>query len=112
MRPRKQCQAQVDVGRVERINRVHQFQAEAVVGIELACHLDQAKGEILVNTPVAVVVGIRQCASGNAAPYAQMVEFGGMYPQAGLYVAQAFPIGQLGEGHVQELVEMENVNVG
>jgi hypothetical protein len=35
-----------------------------------------------------------------------MVELGGMRPQAGLDVAQAFPVGQLGEGHAQELVEM------
>ena len=67
-------------GRVERINRVRQFQAEAVLGIELAGHLDQAEGEILVDTPVAVLVGIRQCAPGNATPYAQMVKLGGVRP--------------------------------
>lgn len=86
-RPGKERQAQIDGGRVERIDRMRQFQAEAVLGVELARCLDQAEGEILIDAPVAVLVGVRQRALGNAAANAQMVELGGMRAQTGLDVA-------------------------
>lgn len=105
-RPWKERQAQIDGGRIERIDRMHQFQAEAVLGIEFVRCLDQAEGEILINAPVAVLVGVGQRALGNAAAYAQMVELGGMRAQTGLDVAQAFPVSQLREGHAQELIEV------
>ena len=105
-RPGEERQAQIDSGRVECIDRMRQFQAEAVFGIEFARFLNQAEGEILIDAPVATLVGIRQCALGNAAANAQMVELGGMGAQTSLDVAQAFPVGQLREGHAQKLIEM------
>ena len=122
-RPWKERQAQIDSGRIERIDRMRQFQAEAVLGVELARGLDQAEGEVLIDAlkdsdplwaeahaesyaPVAVLVGIRQRALGDAAANAQMVELGGMRAQTGLDIAQAFPVGQLCKGHAQKLVEV------
>ena len=104
--PGKERQAQIDGGRIERIDRMRQFQAEAVLGIEFARCLDQAESEILIDAPVAVLVGVGQRALGNAAANAQVVELGGMRAKTGLDVAQAFAVGQLREGHAQELVEV------
>ena len=53
LRLRKHAQAQIDGGRVERINRLIQFHSKAVVDIEFASSLDQAHGEICVNSAIA-----------------------------------------------------------
>lgn len=45
-RPGEERQAQIDGGRVEGIDRMRQFQTEAVLGVELAGCLDQAEGKI------------------------------------------------------------------
>lgn len=74
--------------------------------MELAGNLDQAERKILVNAPVALFVGIRQCAVGDHATDAQMVQLDRLRPQAGFDIPQAFVISQLGEGHAQELVEV------
>ena len=85
---------------------MRQFQAEAVLGIEFARRLDQAEGKILIDAPVTALVGVRQGAAGNTAANAQMIELGFVRTQTGLDVAQALPVGQLREGHAQELIEM------
>ncbi len=105
-RPGKERQTQVDSRRIEGIDRMLQLDAEAVLGVELAGRLDQAEGEVLVNAPVARLVGVGQGAAGDATTNAQVIELGGMRAQAGLDVAQAFPVGQLREGHAQELIEV------
>ena len=85
---------------------MRQFQAEAVLGIEFARRLDQAEGKILIDAPVTALVGVRQGAAGNTAANAQMIELGFVRTQTGLDVAQALPVGQLREGHAQELIEV------
>ena len=105
-RPRKDRQTQIDGRRIEGIDCMLQLQAKAVPGVELASCLDQTEGEILVNAPVAGLVGVGQCAAGDSAANPQVIELGGVRTQAGLDVAQTFSIGQLREGHAQELIEM------
>lgn len=61
--------------------------------------------ELAMNAPVAPIVGIGQIAGRDAPANAQMVELRRLGSQTDLDVAQALPVGQLGEGHVQELVE-------
>lgn len=82
-RPWKERQAQIDGGGIERINGMRQFQTEAVPGVKLARCLDQAEGKVLIDAPVAVFVGVGQCAFGNAATDAQMIQLGRMRAQAG-----------------------------
>ena len=105
-RPGKERQTQIDSRRIEGIDRMRQLDAKVVLGIELASCLDQPEGEVLVNAPVARLVGIGQGAASNSAANTQVIEPGGVRAQAGLDVAQTFPIGQLREGHAQELIEM------
>ena len=74
--------------------------------VELAGGLDQAEREVLVDAPVAILVGIRQRAAGDAATDAHMVQLVRVCPQAGFDVPQAFAESQLGKRHAQELVEV------
>ncbi len=52
------------------------------------------------------LVGVGQGAAGDSAANTEVVELGPLRAQAGLDVAQAFAIGQLCEGHAQELIEV------
>lgn len=58
LRPREHAQAQVDSGSVECINRLLQLYRKTVVGVEFASRLDQAHGEVCVNSAIAGFVGI------------------------------------------------------
>ena len=104
-RPRKQRQAQIDGGGVQRIDGLGQIHLQRFVGIEPAGDADQRLRELVVDVPVARFVGVGQCAAADVAPHAQVVELGGLRAQARLDVAQALPVGQLREGHAQELVQ-------
>jgi len=96
-RPRKQRQAQIDGGGVQRIRRLLQLHPEPVLGIESAGDADERIREILIDAPVAAFVGVGQRAASDPAANAQVVELARLRAQAGLDVAQAFPIGQLRE---------------
>lgn len=76
------------------------------MGIEFPCCLDQAHGEVGMDAPVALFVGIGQRGPGNPATDAEMEQFGLMGAQTGFDVAQALAIGQLRESHAKELIEM------
>jgi len=55
---------------------------------------------------LALLVGIGQCALGDVAAYAQVIEFGLVSAQTGFDVAQTFAVSQLREGHTEKLIEM------
>ena len=103
--PGEQGQAQVDGGRVERVDGVVEFDAEVLVQVELARGVDQGLGEVGVDAPVPRLVGVGQCVARDRAANAHVVELAPLGAQACLDVAQALPVGQLGEGHAAELVE-------
>ena len=105
-RPGKQRQAQINDGGIERIDGLLQLHTEAVLGIEPTRHLNQGQGEILVDAPVAPLVGVGQGAPGDAATDAEVVQLARMGPQTGFDVAQVFPVGQLGEHPAQIRVEV------
>jgi hypothetical protein len=60
--------------------------------------------EIGVDPAVAPLVRIGEGAPGDPAPQARMVELGLQGAEAGLDVAQALPVRELGEGEAEELV--------
>ena len=60
-------QTQIDGCRIEGIDRLFQLQAKAVSAIQLARRLDQTEGEVLVNAPVAGLVGVGQSNAGDSA---------------------------------------------
>ncbi len=106
MCPWKDAQTQVDGRGVECIGRLLQFHRKAVACVNLSGDLNEAYREIRVDAAVALLVGIGQCALGNIASYAQVIELGLMGAQAGFDVAQALAVSQLRECHAEKLIEM------
>ena len=104
-RPREEGEAQVDCCGVESIHRLFQFHREGIVGIQIPGRPDQDLGEVGVDAPVAVLVGVGQRVPGDPSPDAHVIQLGANGPQARFDVPQALPEGQLREGHAEELVE-------
>jgi len=102
--PGKQRKAQVDGGRIERVEALFEIDAEGIAGVKRTRDSDQVLGEIGVNAPVAPLVGVRQGGARHRVAEAHVVELGTERAQAGLDVAQAFAVGQLGEGHGEKLL--------
>src|SRR3990172_10213189 len=103
--PREQGQTQIDGGRVERIGGLVQVGEERVVDIQLLGQLNQHVGKVGKETPIPMLVGIRQRASGDGPSNAHVIELGGLGSQTGLDVSQAFPVRQLGKSHAEKLIE-------
>ena len=103
--PGKHGQAQVDGGGVEGVDGVIECQSQVVFGIQGPGQADEGLGEVGIQAPVALLVGVGEGIAGHAAAQSHMIEFVLVRPQADFDVAQAFAAGELGEGHAQELVE-------
>jgi hypothetical protein len=104
-RPRKKGKAQVDRRGVEGVHRLLQFHCKRIVEVQPSGGPDQDLGEVGVDVPVAVLVGLGQGGSGDPSPDAHVIQLGANGPQARLDVAQAFPERQLREGHAEKLIE-------
>lgn len=103
--PRKQRQAQVDGGAVQRIHRVVEFDAEVLVDIEPSSGVDQGLGEVGVDAPVAHLVGVGQGVARHLCADPHVIELALLGPQAHFDVAQALAIGELGKGHAAILLD-------
>src|ERR1035437_7509405 len=101
--PRKQREAQVNGGGVQRVSGGLEFKAERFVGVERGGLLDEDVGEVGEDTPVAIFVGIGQRAAGGGLADAGVIEFRAEGRQTGFDVAQTFAPGQLGESEHEEL---------
>ena len=100
----KSDRQKIDGGGVQGIDRLIQFHAEGIAGVKLSGLGDQDLGEVGINPPVPDLIGIGQGVAGDLSPDAQVIKFGLCCPQTCLDVSQAFPVGQLGEGHAEILV--------
>src|SRR5580658_8525229 len=60
LRPRKQRKAQVDGGRIQRVQTLIQFEADWVGNVKRSGEADQDLGEVGVDSPIVGVVGIGQ----------------------------------------------------
>jgi len=99
MRPGKDRQAQVDGRRVERVHGFVKIEPQAVADVEPSGLSDQPLSEVGMDAPVACLVGVRQRRAPHGLAKAHVVELGGLRREAGLDVAQALAIGELGERH-------------
>ena len=102
--PGKHGQTQVDGGRVERIGAALQLRAEWIVDVQHARPRDQNLREVGEDTPIVIFIGVGQGRPGNATANAHVIELAGRGSQAGFNVSQTFAIGELCEGHAQELI--------
>ena len=103
-RPWKQRQTQVDGRGIQRVHRIGQLDAEAVVAVQPARPLDQQCGQIGPDVPIASFVGIGQCRAPDLRAKAHAVQLRLVGQQARLDVAQALAVGQLREGHGAKLL--------
>lgn len=103
--PRKKRQAQIDRRRIEGVNRILQIQSDVLVAIERPRLGDEDVSEVGVNPPVASFVGMGQVVPGNFAADAHVIEPIFHRSQAGHDIAETFPVGQLGKGQTEELIE-------
>src|SRR2546425_5186343 len=90
--PGKQRQAEIDSGRIERVDGLLQSQAEVVFEVKRPRCLDQQLGKVGVDAPVAHRVGVRQRVARNATANAQVIELGLVRAQTSFDVAQALAI--------------------
>ena len=102
--PGEQRQAQIDGGGIQGVHHLVQVATEGIVGIQGAGDTDQLQGEGFVDPPIPVRIGVSQGVARDRAVDAHVVKLFAGRAQAQFDVAQAFPIGQLSEGHAEELV--------
>ncbi len=104
-RPGKHRQTQIDGGRVQRVHRILQIDAEGFVGVKRPRNRNQALRIIGIDAPVAHRIGVGQSVARHRRAKSQMIELARLRTQAGLEIAQALPIGELREGHGEKLVQ-------
>ena len=81
-----------------------EIHADRIAGVQGPRDANQDLGEIGIDPPVARLVGVGQCRTRHLGAESHVVEFGAERTQARFDVAQAFPVGQLGERHAEELI--------
>ena len=115
IRPREECQREVDGGRIECVDGVVEIQAKIFPGIQCPGLAHEALGKVLPEPPVALFVGIRESGFGNGLAEPEMMQIRRSRIEAGGDVAQSFPPSQLGEDHADELLaaaEMADMGLG
>lgn len=103
-RPGGQGEAKIDGRRIQRVGGFFQFEPEVFPRIKIRRLRDQDVGKVGKNTPVPLLVGIRQSAAGCTRSYAAVIQFPPERPQASLDVPKAFPVCKLGERKDQKLL--------
>ena len=94
--PREQREAQVDGGRVQRVQTLIQVHADRVADVQGPRDANQDLGEIGIDPPVARFVGVGQCGARHLGAESHAVELGAERTQARFDIAEAFAVGQLG----------------
>ena len=102
-RPRKQRQAQIDRGGIERVDRFLEVHPEGLVEIEPARNTNQVLREFCVDAPVARFVRVGERTARHRSANPQVIELGRLRTQARFDVAQALAIRELREGHAAQL---------
>ena len=108
--PCKHRQAQVDGAGVEGIHSRIELHAKGLRGVQGSCNANQVLSEVGKNLPRACGVRIGQRVARNrltAKPH--VVQPPCLGTQIDFDIAQGFAVGQLGEGHGEELVQTREV---
>ncbi len=102
--PRKQRQAQIDGGGIERVDGLIEFDAQRLLAVKAAGRCDQHLGEVGVDSPVARLIGMGQGVARNGAANAQVIKFGALGSQTRFDVSETLSISQLGKRHGEKLL--------
>lgn len=103
-RPREQGHAKVHDRGVQGVDSLVDLLDVSLLRIQFPRLPDEDSGELEVDAPVSTLVGVGEIAPGDRPAYTHRVEKLGLRAKARLDVAQALPVGELGEKHAQELV--------
>jgi len=103
--PRKKRQAQIDRGRIEGVDRILKIQSDVLAAIERPRLGDEDVSEVGIDPPVTHLVGMGQVVAGDRAADAHVIEPIFHRSQAGHDIAETSPVGQLGKGQTEELIE-------
>ena len=101
--PRKQREAQVNGGGIQRVSGGLEIGAERILGVKLRGLLDEDLSKVGEDTPVALFVGLGQRAAGGGLAETAMIEFGAEGSETGLDVAETFTPGELSERQHEEM---------
>ena len=104
VRPREHRQAQIDGGRIERVDGIVQVDGKALRGIQAACPANEQLCQLVPNAPIAPLVGIGQRGAGYRFAQPHVIELARLCRQADFDVAQALAPRQLSEGQDPELL--------
>lgn len=103
--PGENGQAQIDRGRVDRVNRGLQLiDTAGVTGAQLACASDEQQGKLLEDAAVAGCVGVGQSAARDRAAETEVIELVLTRSQAVLQITQAFPKGEQREREREQVI--------
>ena len=108
-RPGEKRQAEVDGRGIQCVGGLLELSAEAIGLVQPPRPGDQDLSEVGVDAPVAVFVGIGERAPSDDAAKARVLKFLVKGMEADFDVSQALAIGQLSEGHAEELIETGEV---
>ena len=102
--PRKERKAQIDGRGIEGVGGALKVDTERFVGVEHSCSTDKYLREVGVDSPVAATICVGDCAARDPAAKAHVVKFCFDRSQTCFDVSQTFAVGQLREGHGQEVI--------
>ena len=97
-------QTAIDGSRVQGVNCLIQFDPKGIFDIKFSGPGNEYLSEIGINSPISGLIGMGKGIARHLPPDAQMIKPGRGYPQAGLNISQAFPVGELSKRHAKILV--------
>ena len=103
--PRKQRKAQIDHCGIESINCSLEIHRQRLMGIKHTGPIDQNHGDIAIDLPVALFVGLGQGGTRDFCLHACVIKLGANSTKACLDVAQTLATGQLSKTHAIKLIE-------
>lgn len=105
MSPRKQCQTQINRGRINGVNRgIHALDFAGTGSVQLACPCDEQQGKLFKYTAVAPCIGISQRAAYNRSMKPEMIELSAARPKTVFQIAQALPIREQIKNKCEQMV--------
>jgi hypothetical protein len=102
--PREETHTQVYGGSVDSVDHLVDLQDVSIRSVQFASLANENLGELEIDSPVSMLVGVGEIGSSHQSADAHCVEQIGLGSKTRFDVAQAFPESKLGESHAKELI--------
>lgn len=103
--PWKKRQTQVDLGPIEYIDGVLQFQLQIFAGVKSSGLGDKDLGNIGIDAPIASFIGVGQRVPGDLSSETRVIKAALHRSKTRLDNAKTLAVGQLGKSQAEELIE-------